>query len=694
VVVSQPIETRYRLAIDVGGTFIDYALLDELSGELVIEKQPATPARIADELIAGMGRLPASAAAIDRLFHGTTVALNVMIQGRGARVGLLTTAGFRDVLEVGRGGRPEMYNFLYMPPVPLVERYLRREVPERITARGQVIVPLDLDAVDREVDGLIADGIEALAICFLHAYADPAHEHQAVERALARHPQLLVTASSDIVREWREFDRTSTTVLNAYLRPFFSEYLATIGRGLHEEGYSNPLALMQSNGGVIRALRAAELPVRTLESGPAGGVIGAQALVAELGCENVICTDVGGTSYDVALIRDGEILERTQASIADRRVLGAAIEIVSIGAGGGSIAWVDHRGSVRVGPQSAGADPGPACFGSGGTEPTVTDCHLVLGRLDSDRFLGSRLRLDIEAARRAIALHVAEPTRMSVEEAAAGILAIAETNMTYAIRSMTVERGLDPRDFALLAYGGGGGLFAAATADELEIDTVIVPRAPANFSAWGMLMSDYREDVASTNVRLLDASAASSIVGELAVLSGEAVGELAPYGFEASAIDTVFRADLRYVHQEHTVTVPLDRDWVDDPPQLLEGTRVRFVGRHRELYGHGSSDAPIEVVTLRCRASAHVSRPRLVEWEQLPQAEPVQVRQTYFREASGFVATDVYQRDDLGRDQRLVGPAIIEEWTTTILVPPGWSARIDHLGDVVLERSQGPVDRG
>jgi N-methylhydantoinase A len=677
---------RYRLAVDVGGTFIDYVLLDEETAEIAVEKQRAAASRLAEEVVEGMRRLPIPANEIKQLFHGTTVALNTLLQGKGAKVGLLTTAGFRDILEIGRGGRPEMYNFLYIPPEPLVPRYLRREVVERMTPDGETVVPLDTQSVDREVETLVAHGVEALAICFLHAYANPAHEQEAARRIREQHPDLPVTASSDVVREWREYDRACTTVVNARLRPFFARYVEELDSRLAEAGVRRPLALMQSNGGAISAARAALLPVRTLDSGPAGGVIGARALTAELGLRNVICTDVGGTSYDVALIHEGEILEKTLMTVADRPILGSAIEIESIGAGGGSIAWIDHRGSLRVGPQSAGAEPGPACFGLGGELPTVTDCHLVLGRLDPGSFLGARMALDVDAAWAAIDTQLCGPTGLGRIEAAAGVLAIAETGMTYAIRLMTVERGLDPREFSMLAYGGGGGLFAAATAEALEINTVIVPRAAANFSAWGILTSDYREDVVTTNVRVLTPENTSSIVSEFQSLTGEAISRIAEYGFSAAEIGIEFRADLRYEQQEHTVTVAVEADWLLAPGVFGQELREAFVARHRQLYGHGQPTAPIEIVTLRARAIGGVKRPAPMEWPQMPDASPAASRETYFPEQEQYLTTPVYQRDTLGRGAQVGGPAIVEEWTTTILVPPGWRGVIDRLGDVVLQR--------
>lgn len=674
----------YRLAVDVGGTFIDYVLLDESTGELVVEKQPSIPATLAAELVAGLRRLPVAPAAIARLFHGSTFAINAVVQERGARVGLITTQGCRDVLGIGRGGRVELYNFLYMPPRALVPRYLRREVPERLAADGCELVPLDLAALDREVEALLAHGVEAVAVCFLHSYVNPTHERLAAERIRTRHPELSVTSSSDVVTEWHEFERTSTAVLNAYIQPLFQRYLSDLQTRLGQAGYSRPLVLMQSNGGVIAAARGAELPIRTLESGPAAGVIGAQALAQELGYRNVICTDVGGTTYDVALIEEGAILERTRTEIAGRPILSPTIDVISIGAGGGSIAWIDHRGAIQVGPRSAGVYPGPACFGLGGEEPTVTDCHLVLGRLDPDNFLGARMKLNVAAAHRAIQERIALPTGLAFDDAADGVLAIAETNMTHAIRAITVERGIDPREFVLFAYGGGGGLFAATTAEELEIPTVVIPRLPANFSAWGMLTCDYREDAALTRVRPFTHDTAGLIRDDLHTLATQAAAELRSYGFDDDALDLLYRADLRYAGQEHTITIPLDPAWLGNDSGLLAGCAERFVGLHRRLYGHGAADTPLEIVTCRCRAIGRVTRPSWAEWPVQEPAAARSARRVYVRPARGYVEAEVFAWPSIARGQVIVGPAIVDEWTTTIMVPPGWDARVDRLGNLVL----------
>jgi len=675
-----------RVAVDVGGTFVDLVMVDGTTGEVSIEKQPATPDRLSAEVGSGLERLPTRIADIAWLLHGSTLVLNAILQERGAKVGLLTTPGFRDVLGLGRGARPHIYDWLFTPPEPLVPRHLRREVPERMAADGTELAPLDLDALDAEVDALVADDVEAVAICFLHAYADPKHEQLAAARVRERHPSLRVTASVEVAPEWREFERTSTAVLNAYVQPPFGRYLDDLAQSLKEAGYERPIAVMQSNGGVIDSTRAAALPIRTLMSGPAGGAIGGRALARELGLPNLICTDVGGTSFDVVLIEEGEILERSETDLAGRPVLAPFIDIVSVGAGGGSVAWIDETQALRVGPRSAGARPGPASFGFGGLEPTVTDCQLLLGRLDPEAFLGGRMRLNVEAARRSLVERVATPLGLTVEEAAMGVITIAETNMGQAIHVLTVERGVDPRGFSLLSYGGGGGLFAAAIAQELEIPKLLIPRAPANFSAWGILSSDYREDASLTRVRALAPEHCPGIAGDLQTLRRQVVDDLAAHRISEDAVDVSRRLDLRFEGQEHTIEVPIDPTWLPDAPTFLAGTRERFVASHRQLYGHGDPDGPIEIVTARCRGVGQVDRPRWPAWKVREPAEPHGRRPVHLGDL-GVVDTPVFDRERLALDQTVPGPAIVEEWTTTIVVPAGWAATTDRMGNLVMERT-------
>jgi len=668
------------VAIDVGGTFIDLVSVDQVTGEVSIEKQPATPDRLTEEIVAGLGRLPGAASGVERFLHGSTVAINALLQRRGARVGLITTRGFRDVLELGRGNRPSIYDWVWVPPEPLVPRTLRREVSERMEPSGEEIASLDLDGLNREVDELASEGVEAIAICFLHAYANPKHEREAADAIAIRQPHLALTLSSEVAAEWHEYERTSTAVINAYLSPVFSTYLTSLREKLVDAGMAKPVGVMQSNGGSMTIERAAELPVRTLASGPAGGVIGASMLARRLGHADVICTDVGGTTYDVAVIEGGRAQERTQTDVDGLPVLAPTVDVVSIGAGGGSIAWFDDTEALRVGPLSAGARPGPACFGLGGDEPTVTDCQLVLGRLDPERFLGSRMRLDVAAAEWAVHDRIASRLAIPTREAALGVLTIAENAMANALHSMTVERGLDPRDFVLYAYGGGGGLFAVATADELGIGTVVIPRGPANFSAWGITTCAYREDVSTTRVRRLNDDAMAAAAADLDSLREELVHRLEGLASSGHEIEIEYRADLRFAGQEHTVTVEVDPEWNRDDAGALAD---RFVGRHRQLYGHGERDAALEIVTVRSRASVPVLQPVWPDWS-IEAATQARAERSVFFEAGGPVPASVYDREALAVDQQVFGPAVIEEWTSTTLVPPGWGVRMDRLGNLVL----------
>ncbi|MCX7173197.1 MAG: hydantoinase/oxoprolinase family protein [Proteobacteria bacterium] len=679
-------QAKYRVAVDVGGTFMDFVLMDEQTGEIRIEKVASISDQLPSQFMKGLTAFGVGIDAIARIFHGMTVGVNALIQERGAKVGLITTKGFRDVLEMGRGGRKPVYDFVQKGPPPLVERYLRREVTERMSFKGEVLEPIDLNEVDREVDYLLSKGVEALAITFLHAYAHPSHEIAARDRILSRYPLLPVSVSHEIAAEWREYERTSTTVLNAFIQPIVRGYLDKLQQKLTKIGYQQPLAIMQSNGGVADARTAGIKPIRTLMSGPAGGVIGAKFLCSLLGYKNVICTDVGGTSYDVAIIEDGKILERSQTEIARRPVLGSLIDVISIGAGGGSIAWLDHRNGLQVGPQSAGASPGPVCFGRGGTEPTTTDAHLVLGRLDPEYFLGGRMKLDLAGAKKAIEDRIAKPLGISVETAAHGIVAIAETNMANAIRTKTVARGLDPREFVTLAYGGGGGLFACAVADELEVPRVIVPMAPANFSAWGILSSDYVEDEVRTKVLPFDSQHIGETLPILNELSERAVKAVAGYGFAREDIVLLRRLDLRFENQEYTITVDLAPDW-QNAEAILAGAREQFVQSHLRLYGHGDPSANLEQVSIRCRAIGRVRAPDIAKISAPVKAAVPKSRLVYFHNAGGALDTRIFERETLAPGQKLLGPAIVDEWTMTTVVPPGWSCRCDDYGNLILEPS-------
>ena len=675
-----------RLAIDVGGTFVDFVLLDETTGDFIIEKELSLEKTLTERVFAGLERLHMAPADLEMITHGSTLVINTILQERGAPVGLITTQGFRDVLELGRGNRPEVYNLLYKPPKALVPRYLRFEVRERLNYKGEVVVPLDEGATRRAAERLKARGVQGIAICFLHAYANPAHERRAREICLEVYPEASVAISSDITGEFREFERTSTVVLNAHVMPRMTSYLRTLEERLAGRGFRGTLNVMQSTGGMLSADMVCSAPIRTLESGPAGGVIGAVALGKHLGQPNLIAADVGGTSFDVTLIVAGRPFEKAETSVGRRPVLQPTLDIVSVGAGGGSIAWIDEQGSFRVGPQSAEAEPGPASFGKGGTEPTVTDAHLALGRINPDYFLGHRLELRVDLAEEAIRKKIAEPLGLSLEEAAYGITHLADTNMINAIRQVTIERGHDPRDFSLLCYGGGGGLFAGPLAQELKIPRAIIPVSPAVFSAWGILNADFREDVARTSVRSTTNLSVAELSQMFEELAQRAVERFRRSRVASDGVHLLRMVDMRYEGQEHTVRVPVPTDGELRRDGLAALAR-RFDQLHEQAYAHASPGAPTEVVNLRLSAVRGLSKPVLRpiaagtgDGSRALKAH----RRVYFKEARGRVNCRVYERDKLGAGDSLPGPAIVEEWSSTIIVLPEQRLEVDAHGNLVL----------
>ena len=679
-----------RLAIDIGGTFADFVLLDEKTGSVTLEKEPSPKERLTDHIFKGIGRLDVDLTDLDMVIHGSTVVINTILQEVGSRIGLITTQGFRDVLSLGRGNRPEVYNLLYKPPAPLIPRYLCLEVPERLDHKGGVITPLDEDATRRAVERLKAREVEGIAVCFLHAYANPEHERAVRRIAGEVYPEAHVSISSDITGEFREFERTSTVALNTYVMPSVAAYLAGLEERLSAGGFRGGLNIIQSTGGLTTSEEARRMPIRTLESGPAGGVIGAVALGEQLGEPNLIATDVGGTSFDVALILDGRPFEKSETYVNKRPVLQPTIDITSVGAGGGSIAWLDDSGGFRVGPLSAEADPGPVCFGKGGTEPTVTDAHLVLGRINPRNFLGRRMELDVAGAKAAIQGRIADPLGLSLEEAAHGITHLADTNMIHAIRRVTIERGHDPRDFTLLGYGGGGGLFAASLAREMEIGKTIIPVNPAVFSAWGILNSDFREDVVRTTVMPTAALAVEELLEMFGDLADVAADKLAASGLAAERARFVRALDMRYEGQEHTVKVPLPPadDFKAGGMALLQSL---FDQLHERMYAHASPGTPTELVNLRLSAIVESGKPSILEiprgagnGEEALKGD----RRVYFRDERDAVPCPVYDRERLGAGDAFRGPAIVEEWNTTTIVHPGQRLGVDDYGNLIITEEE------
>jgi len=516
-----------RVAIDIGGTFTDFVSLDEDSGKILLEKAPTTPHNFAEGVINTIERSSTDPREYRQFVHGTTVVINALTERKGAKVALITTKGFRDVLEIQRANRPDMYNLFYQKPKPFVPRRFRFEVRERVNFRGEILQPLVEEDVVKAVEACKAAGIEAIAVCYIHAYANPTHERRTREIIEELLPGIPVTLSHEITQEWREYERTNTTVMNAYVQPAAALYLSTLDHELTARGLTSTKYAMQSNGGTATFSRAQRVPIHLVESGPVGGVIGAGVIARAIGEDSVIAFDMGGTTAKVSLIDRGQLkintdyhIEKT-ATWAGYPLKIPVVDIVEVGAGGGSIAWIDTGGALHVGPKSAGADPGPACYGLGGTEPTVTDANLLTGRLNPDYFLGGQMHLDVARAEAAIR-KVAEPFGLTPIEAAMGIIRLANANMRAALERVSIERGYDPRDFTLVAYGGAGGLHGATLARELRMKKVIIPRAPGQFSAWGMLMTNLRHDFIRTHVMPCAEEKIEEIAQVFSALQGDA----------------------------------------------------------------------------------------------------------------------------------------------------------------------------
>lgn len=677
--------TGSRLAIDVGGTFVDFVALDEATGKIRIEKAPSS-GLLEDRFFAGIDSLKLDLKALGAIIHGSTMVINTIVQEKGARIGLITTKGFRDVLELGRGNREEIYNLFFQPPPPLIERYLRLEVSERLDAHGNVVTPLQDDEARSVIRRLRAEAVEGIAIIFLHAYVNPAHEERMRELVKQEFPEAAVTISSEICREWREFERASTTVLNVYAKPKLASYLSALEAELERREFDGKLSIMQSSGGITSLPAARQGPIRTTVSGPAGGVIGVAALGRQLGARNLVAADVGGTTFDVALVSDGQPLERGEHRINRRPVLQPTIDIVSIGAGGGSIAWIDGAGGLHIGPQSVEADPGPACYSMGGEEATVTDAQLVLGYLDPDYYLGERMRLDGDKAAAAIMERVARPLGMSLLDAAAGIVQLASVNMAYAIRNITIERGHDPREFSLVCYGGGGGLFAGFLLKELGAASAIVPAHPATFSAWGLLNADYREDLARTTLRPFADVSADGLANDLAELEMELRRRFEEHGIAQYRITTQFHAAMRYYGQEHTVKVPI---LSSDLEGNLSALRKRLDALHQRAYALALPDSDAEIVSLSASMLRITSKPKLSRLSGQSSGSGIKGRRAVtIREYGMELEAAVYARDRLAAGCEIRGAAIIEEWTSTTLVLPDQVARVDAYGNLILKRAE------
>jgi N-methylhydantoinase A len=668
------------LGIDVGGTFTDLVLYDEVSGVMRLAKTPSTPADHADGMLAGIGRLAVDLRDVAKVAHGTTVATNTVLERSGARTAVLTTRGFRDVLEVGRGNRTVLYDVKATRPPALVERALRFEVDERTVFDGSVARAVDPAQIEGLAERIAGAGIESIAVCYLHSYANDANERATKEALRRLLPEAFVATSAEVVREYREYERFATTLLNAYVAPRVRRYLASLERRLGERGYRRPVAVMTSNGGTMPAAHIADFPVHSMLSGPAAGVIGAAHVGRASGYSDIITYDMGGTSTDVCLVKGGRFAMATEGWIGTLPNRVRQIEINSIGAGGGSIAWLGAGGFLDVGPQSAGAQPGPACYGRGGTGPTVTDANVVLGRLGTAAPLGGEIALDDALAHAAIGALAAD-VGVDTTTMAEGIVKLAVVKMTSAIKEISIMRGHDPRGFTLFAYGGAGPLHAAAIAAELGMPRVVVPPMPGNFSAFGLLIADVRLDAVKTHlVRTADLTFAdlTDILGEL---RAQTRARLSAEGFTDAAMRFATSLDMRYVGQAFELDVPVDAQCTS----MTDVDRA-FRAAHEARYSHATDD-PIEIVTFRVAAYGLVPKPalrRATEAAASLDKAIIEDRAVVFDGAA--VTARVYARDLLAPGMLLASPVLIEESGTTTVVPPGFVATADVHGNLVLER--------
>ncbi len=674
------------VAVDIGGTFTDLVAFDQATGEVLQAKQLTTHEDLSQGVWNCLGKAGTAPRQALSVVHGSTIAINIAIEQTGAKTALVVTKGTRDVYKIGRQNRPEAYNFRFERPVPLVPRSLTFEIDERLSAAGEVLREFPATEAAEVARAIAASDADAVAVCLLHSYVDPQHElamGEALESAL---DDRYVSLSHQIVREYREYERTSTTVMNAYIGPETSAYLSRMQARLGEDAFTGRFLIMQSNGGVMSPETAKSLPVAMMESGPVGGVIAAAEIGRRLGMRNLIAFDMGGTTAKTSLIRDGEISIAQGYTIGDKTsghpVRFPVVDIVEVGAGGGSIAWIDEVGALRIGPQSAGSDPGPIAYSRGGRQPAVTDANVVLGRIGAGSFLGGEMPLDLAAARAGIEREVGAKLGLDVVETALGIVRVAVAKMSLAVRGVSVERGYDPRDFALVAMGGAGPLHAVEIARELRIPTVLVPNLPAHFSALGMLLADVRRDYVRTyygRLRGADFMTIGEILEELRS-GGEAA--LAEAGVAKDLQAFQYWMDLRYVGQEFWLPIPVSEQEIAAAD--VAAIEARFAATHDHRFGHAAPDEPLELVNLRLTATG--DRPTIT-FADLGKGEPQSqtgVRPIVLDSAAGPVDCAIHARDKLVAGQMIGGPAVIEEYASTTVLFEGDSLTVSPTGELII----------
>jgi N-methylhydantoinase A len=663
----------FSIAVDIGGTFTDLIAYDVAAGRFLHAKTLTTPSDLVDGVLACVEKSGGDLAAATEVVHGSTIAINTVLEAKGSRTALLVTRGTRDVYSIGRGNRPDAYNLFFRRPRPLVSRALTLEVPERMLASGEELAPLDEEAVVAACRELRGADVDAVAVCFLHAYVNPVHEQRAGEIVRLELPGSYVSLSHEIVREYREYERTSTTVINSYVGPIVSRYVDVLSDRLRERGFDGVLWIMQSSGGVMAPETAARRPVAMMESGPVGGIIAAAEVGGQLGFPNVIAFDMGGTTAKASLIRDRTPTVTDGYYIGGysegHPVLSPVVDVVEVGTGGGSIAWIDEVGALKVGPRSAGADPGPICYSHGGTQPTITDANVVLGRIRPGAFMGGEMSLDLNGALAGIGERVAVPLGIDTLAAAHGIVEIAIAKMSLAVREVSVAKGFDPRDFVLLACGGAGPLHAVAIARELHIPQVIVPRFPGHFSAVGMLLTDLRHDLVQTIYARLGRVPPERLLATYSEMAARLAELIEPARLRIEAY-----LDMRYAGQDFTLAVPTDGGELERGE--LAAIRSRFDQVHQRRYGHHASGEEVEIVNLRVTGLGRREKP-----QQLPRTADAGHRGTshmrapvHFVPGAASVETPVYEREALAPGTQFDGPALVEEYASTTVLFAG-----DHL---------------
>ncbi len=685
-----------RVATDIGGTFTDLVFFDfdretKEVKKVEVSKSSTTPGEFEKGILNAIKKIDLDLNTIDFFAHGTTVVINAITERKGSKTALITTEGFRDVLEIARGTRPDLYNFNFKKEEPFVERYLRQEVKERINYLGEIITPLDETSADKHIEAFIKEGVEAIAICFLHGYKNPIHEKKLASYIRSKYPQFEVITSHEVTREWREYERTSTTVLSAYVKPLATKYLNNLTHHLQKLGYKNDLYIMQSNGGITTVEDVKANPITLIESGPASGMLGAVVLGKTIGKENLLVLDIGGTTAKCSLIENGTPkivttynIEKTKTQ-AGFPILTPVIDIVEIGNGGGSIAWLDDGGKMRVGPKSAAANPGPSSYGKGGSDFTTTDANVICNRIHKDYFLGGELKPDFDSLEKA-AKPLCEELDMTIEEVARGVIRVANSNMVNALKSVSVNKGYDPRDFTLVVIGGGGPMHGAYLAEELQMPEVIVPLNAGVFSAFGMLMSDLRRDYIRTDVMDLNEDKFSALKNVFKEMKNEAIKAYERDGYQKEDIKFEYYLDLRYNGQEHSVKLGL----ASLSNLKMDEIENNFHQLHKKRYAFSLSDTNIEIVNYHLVAEVIVNKPVIgkVESKGNTVEDALITTEKVDFDVSGIHDSNFFDRDKLDPGMTIEGPAIIVEQSTSTVVPPKYQFRIDEYANIIISKIQ------